>query len=60
MVRIEVATRAMTPVCLLDDLGQAPPAVQAAAMQLLLARRVNGHAVSDHVTFLAATNCPKV
>lgn len=43
-------------VCLLDDVGQAPPAVQAAAMQWLLARRVNGHAVSDWVTFLAATN----
>jgi len=40
----------------LDDLGQAPPAVQAAAMQLILARRVNGHKVSDHVTFIAATN----
>lgn len=43
-------------VCLLDDLGQAPPAVQAAAMQLLLARRINGHAVSDSVVFVAATN----
>jgi len=43
-------------VCLLDDLGQAPPAVQAAAMQLLLARRVNGHAVSDAVVFVAASN----
>jgi len=42
--------------CFLDDLGQAPPAVQAAAMQLILARRVNGHTVSDHVVFLAATN----
>ncbi len=40
----------------LDDLGQAAPAVQAAAMQLILARRVNGHKVSDKVTFLAATN----
>ena len=40
----------------LDDLGQAPPSVQAAAMQLILARRINGHRVSDHVTFLAATN----
>ena len=38
----------------LDDLGQAPPAVQAAAVQLLLARRVNGHRVADCVTFLAA------
>jgi hypothetical protein len=40
----------------LDDLGQAPPSVQAACMQLLLARRVNGHKVSDLVTFIAATN----
>lgn len=40
----------------LDDLGQAPPAVQAAAMQLILARRVNGHEVSKHVCFVAATN----
>lgn len=40
----------------LDDLGQAPPAVQAACMQLLLARRINGHCVSDKVTFIAATN----
>lgn len=40
----------------LDDLGQAPAAVQAACMQLILARRINGFKVSDHVTFLAATN----
>jgi len=40
----------------LDDLGQASPAVQASYMQLLLARRVNGHMLSDHVTFVAATN----
>jgi hypothetical protein len=40
----------------LDDLGQASPAVQAAKMQLLLARRVGDHALPDHVTFLAATN----
>lgn len=40
----------------LDDLGQASPAVQASYMQLLLARRVNGHKLSDHVTFVAATN----
>ncbi|EPR40874.1 ATPase associated with various cellular activities AAA_5 [Desulfovibrio sp. X2] len=43
-------------VCFMDDLGQAPAAVQAAAMQLLLARRVGGHAVSPEVTFVAATN----
>lgn len=40
----------------LDDLGQATPAVQSAYMQLLLARRVNGHALPDCVTFVAATN----
>jgi hypothetical protein len=40
----------------LDDLGQAPPAVQASFMQLLLARRVNGHKLPDCVTFVAATN----
>lgn len=40
----------------LDDLGQAPASVQAACMQLILARRVNGHKVSDMVTFVAATN----
>jgi hypothetical protein len=39
-----------------DDLGQASTATQAAAMQLLLARRVNGHKLPDHVTFIAATN----
>ena len=40
----------------LDDLGQAPHAVQAAVMQLLLARRVNGHKISDKVVFVGATN----
>lgn len=40
----------------LDDLGQASAAVQASYMQLLLARRVNGHVLSDQVTFVAATN----
>ena len=40
----------------MDDLGQAPKTVQAAAMQLLLARKINGHHVSDKVTFLAASN----
>lgn len=39
-----------------DDVGQAPMAVQAALMQLFLCRKVNGHHVSDHVTFAAATN----
>jgi hypothetical protein len=40
----------------IDDLGQASTSVQAAIMQLLLARRVNGHVISPHVTFIAATN----
>jgi hypothetical protein len=39
-----------------DDFGQAPVSVQAAAMQLLLARRINDHIISDKVTFIAATN----
>lgn len=40
----------------LDDLGQAPPSVQASFMQLLLARRVNDHVLPACVTFMAATN----
>ena len=52
-----IALTAVKPtVWLLDDLGQAPPSVQAACMQLLLARRVNGHILPDFVTFVAATN----
>lgn len=39
-----------------DDLGQATPAVQAACMQLFLARHVNGHKIPDCVTFVGATN----
>jgi hypothetical protein len=40
----------------LDDLGQATPAVQASFMQLLLSRSINGHRLSDLVTFVACTN----
>lgn len=44
-------------VCFLDDLGQSPPAVQAAFMQLIYhPRQVNGQAISPHVRFIAATN----
>lgn len=43
-------------VCFADDFGQAAPAVQAAWMQLLLARHIGEHKVSDHVRFVAATN----
>lgn len=54
---LQQAIDARTPtVWFLDDLGQASPAVQASYMQLLLARRVNGHALPECVTFIAATN----
>lgn len=43
-------------VWLLEELGQAPPAVQASYMHLLLAREVNGHKLPDCVTFVATTN----
>lgn|SRR5262245_1461392 len=43
-------------VWLIDDLGQATPAVQAAYMQWLLARQCNGHQLPDCVTMIAATN----
>lgn len=43
-------------ICFLDDLGQARPAVQAAFMQLILSKRINGHKLSDNVVFCAATN----
>lgn len=43
-------------ICFLDDLGQAPAVVQAACMQLLLARQINGHMISDKIVFVAATN----
>lgn len=39
-----------------DDLGQAPQENQAAIMQLILGRELNGLKISEHVVFLAATN----
>ena len=39
-----------------DDIGQAPQSVQAALMQLFLARHINGKKISDHITFVGATN----
>jgi hypothetical protein len=54
MLRAMNATK--PTVWFLDDLGQASPAVQAAKMQLLLAREIQGHKISDQVTFVAATN----
>ena len=43
-------------VAFLDDIGQAAPAVQAALMQLILARSVNGTRISDRVVFVGSTN----
>lgn len=41
---------------MLDDMGQAPPATQAAAMQMLLERKLNEQVVPDCVVFVACTN----
>jgi len=43
-------------VFVLDDMGQAAPATQAAAMQLLLARALDDMKIRDEVTFFACTN----
>ncbi|MCK4120422.1 ATP-binding protein [Ralstonia nicotianae] len=54
---LETALNSIKPlVWFFDDLGQASPAVQAAKMQLLLARRIGDHVLPNHVTFVAATN----
>jgi len=39
-----------------DDLGQATNVVQAAWMQFMLARQINGHKISDDVVFFACSN----
>ena len=43
-------------VCFIDDIGQAPHAVQAALMQLIQQREIDGMKISDHVVFCGATN----
>ncbi len=43
-------------VAFLDDLGQAPPAVQAATMQPVLGGEINGHIIPDDVVWCAASN----
>lgn len=54
---LSIAINATSPlIWFFDDLGQAPQSVQSACMQLFLARRINGHKVSEHVTFIGATN----
>ena len=48
---------ASTPtICFIDDAGQAPASVQAALMQLVLARQIGEHKISEHVQFVMATN----
>lgn len=54
MRRMIEATKPL--IVFLDDLGQAPAGVQAAFMQLVLARELDGKKISDHVRFVAATN----
>ncbi len=44
---------------LADDFGQAMDGVQKAWMQLFLERSINGQPISEHVTFLIATNRKK-
>jgi len=55
-VMYEIMTTKQPTICLLDDLGQAMPAVQAAWMQPLHGREINGRRISKHVVFGAATN----
>ena len=43
-------------VLFLDDVGQASKAVQAALMQIVHARAIDGHAISDNVKIIAASN----
>jgi hypothetical protein len=54
MKRLLTATKPL--VVFFDDLGQSTPAVQSAIMQILLARQINGHKISEFVRFVAATN----
>ena len=51
-----LVTAVKRTIFLLDDLGQAPQTVQAAAMQLILARRLNEVYLSDEVVIFACTN----
>jgi len=53
---LELIKATKNTVFFMDDLGQAPPSVQAAVMQLILGRKINSHQVADCVSFLGATN----
>lgn len=52
----EVLTAQEPTVWIIDDLGQAAVAVQAALMQYLLARRLGAHQLPPHVSIVACTN----
>jgi hypothetical protein len=54
MERLLKATRPL--VSFADDAGHAPKAVQAAYMQWILNRAINGQEMSKYVTFVAASN----
>lgn len=54
---LERLVKATKPtIMFLDDFGQALPSVQAAIQNLLSARRVGEHKISDNVVFVIATN----
>lgn len=43
-------------ICIFDDAGQAAPSVQAAIMQVVQERSINGHKISDMCRFFLLTN----
>jgi putative hemolysin len=43
-------------ICLIDDVGQAPESVQAAIMQVVRERRINGLMISPECRFILCTN----
>lgn len=49
-------TATVPTVAFADDLGQAPPMVQAAWMQLVLGGKLDDKVVSKHITFMSASN----
>lgn len=43
-------------VCFADDLGIAPKIMQGSWMQCVCEREINGHKISDNITFISASN----
>ena len=52
----DLVTATSPTVVFVDDFGQANQSVQAALMNLFRARRIGDQQISDHVTFVLATN----